>query len=73
MDASINKQNNIKSNNNVDEQSVNAASNVLDIGLAREIHLIELQNVQAFVAHKEHEVSVYENARRLIECQSFNV
>ncbi|CAK5009107.1 unnamed protein product [Meloidogyne enterolobii] len=66
MDASINKQN----NSNVVGHSFNAASNILDIGLAREIHLIELQNIQAFIAHKEHEVSVYENARRLIECQA---
>ncbi|CAK5090556.1 unnamed protein product [Meloidogyne enterolobii] len=66
MDASINKQN----NSNVAGHCFNAASNILDIGLAREIHLIELQNTQAFIAHKEHEVSVYENARSLIECQA---
>nr|CAD2127468.1 unnamed protein product [Meloidogyne enterolobii] len=66
MDASINKQN----NSNVVGHSFNAASNILDIGLAREIHMLELQNIQAFIAHKEHEVSVYENARRLIECQA---
>uniref|UniRef100_A0A915MYP7 Uncharacterized protein n=1 Tax=Meloidogyne javanica TaxID=6303 RepID=A0A915MYP7_MELJA len=66
MDASINKQN----NSNVVGHSFNAASNILDIGLAREIHMLELQNIQAFIAHKEHEVSVYQNARRLIECQA---
>uniref|UniRef100_A0A915NWP6 Uncharacterized protein n=1 Tax=Meloidogyne floridensis TaxID=298350 RepID=A0A915NWP6_9BILA len=65
MDASINKQN----NSNVGH-CFNEASNILDIGLAREIHLIELQNIQAFIAHKEHEVSVYQNARRLVECQA---
>jgi len=36
MDASINKQNNSK----VVGHSFNAASNILDIGLAREIHML---------------------------------
>ncbi|KAF7634933.1 hypothetical protein Mgra_00005678 [Meloidogyne graminicola] len=70
--VSVNKQNYTKncSQNFEDEKSLNATCNILDIGLAREIHLTELQNMQSFIAHKEHEVSVYENAYRLIECQA---
>ena len=39
MDVSINKQNNINYNKNSD-QSLNATSNILDIGHAKEIYLI---------------------------------